>query len=560
MSRAQVDAEKQLLVMKMNIAGLSGILQQIQAAKSVFESVEDLMPVYASTSSENATPNIASLHQSKRAYSPLETSALQSSSNMSASLQHANESNFGPALCEPALLEKDCEIVICEDELAPPEYTRAPVGVQGDVVVVDTWFDDADQGYDMQVMHMDRFLSSCGNMVEDETKISEFKQDVIKQEVMEDTEDYETEYDRVFESVEFRVVFERNRTVVSLGGELEPGVVIAGRYKYVSPLGEAAFSQVFKCVDLRHQTCVSVKMMKIIDGAEDSFRQEVRMLKLLNEQGDADENHVLRLLDAFIYANRMFIVTECLSDNLYEYQRYLNEIQSDFYFHEENLKRIAKQTLMALRFVHSMGMVHCDVKPENILIKSASKCDVKLIDFGLASFLHDPPSFYTQSRYYRAPEVILGLKYDGKIDVWSLGCVLAEQYTEQVLFLSDSTPKLLAKIVAVAGSIPSWMVRDGAEADRFFHNGMLYEPIQGEDEQDEYVQVLYPKPTSLAHRCRSQDKNFISFLSYLLQIDPHLRPTAEEALRHPWLAGDRPEENVFQVEEDEFRDDEEVVA
>ena len=84
--------------------------------------------------------------------------------------------------------------------------------------------------------------------------------------------------------------------------------------------------------------------------------------------------------------------------------------------------------------MHSLGIIHCDVKPENITIASYSRATVKIIDFGSSCFTSDHLSSYIQSRSYRAPEVILGLPYDGKIDVWSLGCVLAELHSGAPLF------------------------------------------------------------------------------------------------------------------------------
>ena len=85
-----------------------------------------------------------------------------------------------------------------------------------------------------------------------------------------------------------------------------------------------------------------------------------------------------------------------------------------------------RQVLTALSFVHGLGLIHCDLKPENVLIVSLSRCIVKLIDFGSSCFVNDPHSSYVQSRAYRAPEVVLGLPYGPRIDVWSLGCILAE--------------------------------------------------------------------------------------------------------------------------------------
>lgn len=96
------------------------------------------------------------------------------------------------------------------------------------------------------------------------------------------------------------------------------------------------------------------------------------------------------------------------------------------------MQSITIQCLEALQFLHSLGLIHCDLKPENILVKSYSRCEVKVIDLGSSCFETDHLCSYVQSRSYRAPEVILGLPYDKKIDIWSLGCILAELCTGNV--------------------------------------------------------------------------------------------------------------------------------
>lgn len=94
--------------------------------------------------------------------------------------------------------------------------------------------------------------------------------------------------------------------------------------------------------------------------------------------------------------------------------------------HNLYLQSITRQCLEALEFIHGLGLIHCDLKPENILVKSYSRCEIKVIDLGSSCFQTDHLCSYVQSRSYRAPEVILGLPYDQKIDMWSLGCILAE--------------------------------------------------------------------------------------------------------------------------------------
>ena len=169
-------------------------------------------------------------------------------------------------------------------------------------------------------------------------------------------------------------------------------------------------------------------------------------------------------------------MTELLRDNLYEFYQYNLTSGDEVYFTVERLKIVAKQILVALKFIHNLGMIHCDLKPENILVKSYSRCEVKVIDLGSSCFIKDHLSSYVQSRSYRAPEVILGLPYGQKIDIWSVGCILAELYTGQVLFLNDTLATLLARVESIIGPIPSYMRDEGAYSWRYYNDyGKLFD-------------------------------------------------------------------------------------
>ena len=100
------------------------------------------------------------------------------------------------------------------------------------------------------------------------------------------------------------------------------------------------------------------------------------------------------------------------------------------------IRKFSRQILQSLEFLTQPGVdiIHCDLKPENILLRHPRRSALKLIDFGSSCFASRRIYTYIQSRFYRSPEVLLGLPYDQKIDIWSLGCVLVEMHTGEPLF------------------------------------------------------------------------------------------------------------------------------
>lgn len=134
--------------------------------------------------------------------------------------------------------------------------------------------------------------------------------------------------------------------------------------------------------------------------------------------------------------------------------------------------------LTSLEYLHSLRLIHCDLKPENILIKSYSRCEVKIIDVGSSCFETDHLSSYVQSRSYRAPEVILGAPYGQKIDIWSLGCIMAELFSGNVLFQNDSLATLLARVVGILGPLPEPLLDRSKLRDKFFNRDVRSLPIE----------------------------------------------------------------------------------
>ncbi|XP_057823999.2 uncharacterized protein LOC131036188 isoform X2 [Cryptomeria japonica] len=246
-----------------------------------------------------------------------------------------------------------------------------------------------------------------------------------------------------------------------------------------------------------------------------------------------DYHAILNTVIAGRYHEHLFIVCELLKANLYEFYKFNRESGGEAYFTMPRLQSIAIQCLEALQFLHNLGLIHCDLKPENILMKSYSRCEVKVIDLGSSCFDTDYLSSNVQSRSYRAPEVILGLPYDNRIDIWSLGCILPELFLGNVLFQSDSLATLLASMIAVVGPIDEEMLVMGGETHKYFTKSYtLYERNQDTNG----IEFLTPKRTSLQNILHMADQGFIDFVTYLLEINPKKRPTASAALQHPWLS------------------------
>ncbi|KAF6168629.1 hypothetical protein GIB67_005241 [Kingdonia uniflora] len=309
--------------------------------------------------------------------------------------------------------------------------------------------------------------------------------------------------------------------------------VIAGRYHVTEYLGSAAFSKAIQAHDLHTGMDVCVKIIKNNKDFFDQSLDEIKLLKFINKNDPADKYHLLRLYDYFYYREHLLIVCELLKANLYEFHKFNRESGGEVYFTMPRLQSITIQCLEALQFLHCLGLIHCDLKPENILVKSYSRCEIKVIDLGSSCFQTDHLCSYVQSRSYRAPEVILGLSYDKKIDIWSLGCILAELCTGNVLFQNDSPATLLARVIGIIGPIEQGMLAKGRDTYKHFtKNHMLYERNQ----ETNRLEYLIPKKSSLRHRLPMGDQGFVDFVGHLLEINPKKRPTASEALKHPWLS------------------------
>ncbi|KAF2027402.1 kinase-like protein [Setomelanomma holmii] len=333
------------------------------------------------------------------------------------------------------------------------------------------------------------------------------------------------------------------------------------RYLILDVLGQGTFGQVVKCQNLKTQEVVAVKVIKNRTAYFNQSMMEVSVLDLLNKQMDKnDDHHLLRLKDTFIHRQHLCLVFELLSVNLYELIK-----QNQFRGLSTTLVRVfAQQLINGLALLGKAKLIHCDLKPENILLKNLESPIIKIIDFGSACDERQTVYTYIQSRFYRSPEVLLGLPYSAAIDMWSLGCIVVELFLGLPLFPGSSEYNQVSRITEMLGLAPHWMLEMGKQSGEFFEKTQdeygrksyrlksmeQYSREHGTKEQPskKYFSATtlpdiiknYPMPRknmkpNEVERELANRAAFIDFAQGLLNLNPLERWTPAQAKLHPFI-------------------------
>ncbi|XP_035241331.1 dual specificity tyrosine-phosphorylation-regulated kinase 1A-like isoform X1 [Anguilla anguilla] len=238
------------------------------------------------------------------------------------------------------------------------------------------------------------------------------------------------------------------------------------RYEIDSLIGKGSFGQVVKAYDRMEQEWVAIKIIKNKKAFLNQAQIEVRLLELMNKHDTEMKYYIVHLKRHFMFRNHLCLVFEMLSYNLYDLLRNTN-----FRGVSLNLTRkFAQQMCTALLFLATpeLSIIHCDLKPENILLCNPKRSAIKIVDFGSSCQLGQRIYQYIQSRFYRSPEVLLGMPYDLAIDMWSLGCILVEMHTGEPLFSGANEVDQMNKIVEVLGIPPNHIMDLAPKARKFF--------------------------------------------------------------------------------------------
>ena len=186
--------------------------------------------------------------------------------------------------------------------------------------------------------------------------------------------------------------------------------------------------------------------------------------------------------------------------------------------------------LISLMYMKQHKVVHCDLKPENILLKKHNKTGIKIIDFGSSWFEPDKIYTYIQSRFYRAPEVILGISYTTAIDMWSFGWILYELYTGYPLFAGENENEQLQWIMEIKGTPPNSVLWEATRRKHFF--GDDYNPIL---EPNSRGKVRQPGAKTLKEIMKWDDDVFVDFVDKWIEWKVEERLTPETAQKHKWI-------------------------
>ncbi|XP_020819537.1 homeodomain-interacting protein kinase 3 isoform X6 [Phascolarctos cinereus] len=329
-------------------------------------------------------------------------------------------------------------------------------------------------------------------------------------------------------------------------------------YEVLDFLGRGTFGQVVKCWKRGTSEIVAVKILKNHPSYARQGQIEVSILSRLSTE-NADEFNFVRAYECFQHRNHTCLVFEMLEQNLYDFLK-----QNKFSpLPLKVIRPILQQVATALKKLKSLGLIHADLKPENIMLVDPVRQPyrVKVIDFGSASHVSKTVcSTYLQSRYYRAPEIILGLPFCEAIDMWSLGCVIAELFLGWPLYPGALEYDQIRYISQTQGLPGEQLLNVGTKSTRFFcretdisHSGWRLKTLEEHEAETgmkskEARKYIFNSLDDIVHVNTVMDlegidllaekadrREFVGLLKKMLLIDADLRITPVETLNHPFV-------------------------
>ncbi|KAK8152979.1 kinase-like domain-containing protein [Phyllosticta citrichinensis] len=342
------------------------------------------------------------------------------------------------------------------------------------------------------------------------------------------------------------------------------------RYQIIKLLGQGTFGKVVEAYDRRLRNKCAIKVIRSVQKYRDASRIELRVLSTLKHNDDANRNKCIHLRDCFDYRNHICIVTDLYGQSVFDFLKSNQFVP----FPSTHIQTFARQLFTSVAFLHDLHLIHTDLKPENILlvnnayqtftynrtIPSSSATisrsarhrkvllnpEIRLIDFGSATFDDEYHSSVVSTRHYRAPEIILNLGWSYPCDIWSIGCILVEFFTGDALFQTHDNLEHLAMMEAVCGGkLDRHIVRQVTAKDRgssrnpaaqYFKGQKLdYPNSETAKGSKRYVKAMKKLQETIPPHTQF-NVQFLDLLRKIFVYDPSKRITAKEALNHPWFS------------------------
>ncbi|XP_051533461.1 dual specificity protein kinase CLK4-like isoform X1 [Myxocyprinus asiaticus] len=324
------------------------------------------------------------------------------------------------------------------------------------------------------------------------------------------------------------------------------GDMLRARYEIVGTLGEGAFGKVVECLDhSKGGARVALKIIKNIERYREAAMSEVDVLERINSLDGDKRFACVRMLDWFDHHGHICIVFELLGLSTYDFLK-----ENGFMpFSVDQIRCMADQIFRAVCFLHENKMTHTDLKPENILFvdstydmeynskmkrdeRTLKRLDVKVVDFGNATYDHEHHTSVVSTRHYRAPEVILELGWNHSCDVWSLGCILIEFYLGLTLFQTHDSKEHLAMMERVLGPIPTHLLQKSRKQRYVHHDKLDWDELSS---AGRYVRK-HCKPLKQYMSSKTPEHELLfDLLQKMMEYDSSKRITLEQAIGHPFF-------------------------
>ncbi|XP_043665624.1 dual specificity protein kinase CLK2 isoform X1 [Vespula pensylvanica] len=336
----------------------------------------------------------------------------------------------------------------------------------------------------------------------------------------------------------------------------QSGDILANRYKVLATLGEGTFGKVVKVKDMQMDHVMALKIIKNVEKYREAAKLEINALEKIAAKDPEGHHLCVKMLDWFNYHGHMCIAFEMLGLSVFDFLKKKTMLQRDNNYQPyplEHVRHMGYQLCYAVKFLHDNKLTHTDLKPENILfvdsdyestynskkfflfkrkdVRRVKRTDIRLIDFGSATFDHEHHSTIVSTRHYRAPEVILELGWSQPCDVWSIGCILFELYLGITLFQTHDNREHLAMMERILGTIPHRMARK--TKTKYFYYGKL-----DWDDKSSAGRYVRDNCKPLYRYLLSDDdehRQLFDLIKRMLEYEPSQRIALKDALQHPFF-------------------------